>query len=699
MTARSEIPSVVCAENVAVLSVLHTVPVPLSTNVIDSSLVEKGNASSYSLSIEQERHLVGALSFLAGVSDNPNDVAAVCIQEIGNTSTTKSLQLLIAVNKATANDNNSVVQELKRGYTGVLSLLAEIGTGHDVSVLGDIKDRVLLAIVKMCKQRILCRLRLVPSQKMCPGGQKQRQPFKDLLSDLIKSLKRQLGLQMSTDEQGKQASYHRVTEQLRGVMGLFTDFAGHQVISEIKALVVGISELRQVPGLQEAILAIPCADVCQSSKDNFINIVTKIARYREIAHLLCHMAARVDLLLIRRWTVVHAELPPGAFHKPAIPETKPDLASIMAAACGRHHSWPSSEFNAILGYLEKDRFPKPDDESLTKTFQRQARNSRVKGRVHAEIQLIAYCELRRKLLAQSEAETMPRVIRSNKATCYLCNLFITECFPKTYFTSRSHGRLYPAWRLPQCFNADVPKRFNAILAQQIKESVSTLQRRKTKTNYLQPAESELTLLPLLQVEEEEEVNAGDDGDTIRPAEQEDAKKEEIIKTVVPVSQITLEEAMEADILAASHTLSDLAAISLTIKAAPEMLADSPMPPCASWADEGRLRRSIEDLLSNSRVKVNDSTTSHFYRVGDLELQVEYDRQDDKRALSFVAEQLSPKEVKRLRMDQLLSTIDVGRLPAGSDTKGLSVDGQGCLYLAVDEGVFCVSLMFDTSAAT
>ena len=690
MTARSTIPSVVCAENVAVLSVLHTVPLPLSTNAIDLGLVEKSNTSSHTLSIEQERHLVGALSFLAGISDSPNDVAAVCIQETGRTPAAKSLQLLIAVNKATANDNNSVAWELKRGFEGVLLLLAEIGPGHDASALGDIQDRMLLAVVQMCKQRILCRLRLVPSQKQGPGAQKQRQPFKDLLSDVVRSLRRQSGPPTSTGGQEEQAPYRRIIEKLRSVMGLFADFAGHQVLSEIKALVVGIYELRHVPGLHEAIAAIPCADVCPSSRDNFINIVTKVARYREVVHLLCHMATQEDLRLVQRWTVVHAELPPDAFQKPVVPETKSDLAAIMAAACGRRHPWPPSELRAMLGYLDKDRPARPENESLLDTFQRQARNSRVKGRVHAEIQLIAYCELRRTLLARSQgnAETMPRVIRSHKAACYLCNLFITACFPKTYFTSRSHGRLYPAWRLPQCFSADVPARFNTVLAEQIKGSVGTLQRRKTKTNYGQPAESELTLLPLLQEMDDDDGGDGDGGD-IQPGQEN--TQQETSETAVAN---TPGEAAKTDTPATGYTLADLASISLSLKAAPEVWADSPMSPRAS---EGRLRRPV-DSLPGSRVEVSDSTTSHFYRVGDLELQVEYDRQDDKSSLSFVAEQLSKTDVRRLGVDQLLRTTDVGRLPPGRAVSGLSVDGQGCVYMAVDGGVYRVSLAFSTPAA-
>ena len=76
-------------------------------------------------------------------------------------------------------------------------------------------------------------------------------------------------------------------------------------------------------------------------------------------------------------------------------------------------------------------------------------NSRMNSsnhRVHAEVQLIYFYE--------SHPEIhRPRVISSNKDACFLCNLFID--LHGAFFTSFTHGMIYPAWGLPALDQADV----------------------------------------------------------------------------------------------------------------------------------------------------------------------------------------------------------------------------------------------------
>jgi hypothetical protein len=62
-----------------------------------------------------------------------------------------------------------------------------------------------------------------------------------------------------------------------------------------------------------------------------------------------------------------------------------------------------------------------------------------KVEIHAEIQLLFYCELK-------ASELPPRVICSSKDACFLCNALIFT--HGNMHTPRSHGRLYPGWRLP-----------------------------------------------------------------------------------------------------------------------------------------------------------------------------------------------------------------------------------------------------------
>ncbi|KAF5703078.1 hypothetical protein FMUND_13192 [Fusarium mundagurra] len=60
-------------------------------------------------------------------------------------------------------------------------------------------------------------------------------------------------------------------------------------------------------------------------------------------------------------------------------------------------------------------------------------------KIHAEIQLMWHLE-------RHPSSKPPRVIASNKDACFLCNAFIS--FHGKYMIPKTHGRIYPGWRLP-----------------------------------------------------------------------------------------------------------------------------------------------------------------------------------------------------------------------------------------------------------
>ncbi|KAI9730072.1 MAG: hypothetical protein M1834_006064 [Cirrosporium novae-zelandiae] len=62
-----------------------------------------------------------------------------------------------------------------------------------------------------------------------------------------------------------------------------------------------------------------------------------------------------------------------------------------------------------------------------------------KRHVHAEIQLVTYMELH-------PSYPRPRIIGCNKASCFLCDAFITA--HKQYYVSATHGKLYHQWAIP-----------------------------------------------------------------------------------------------------------------------------------------------------------------------------------------------------------------------------------------------------------
>lgn len=88
-------------------------------------------------------------------------------------------------------------------------------------------------------------------------------------------------------------------------------------------------------------------------------------------------------------------------------------------------------------------------------------NDFVKCRIHAEIQLLVYLDQRE----QSEF-VRPRVIGVNKAACYLCNLFFLT--HGKYFITKTHGRLYEQWTLPDL------KTFHELQRRQYRRIIATM---------------------------------------------------------------------------------------------------------------------------------------------------------------------------------------------------------------------------------
>ncbi|KAF2844132.1 hypothetical protein T440DRAFT_559783 [Plenodomus tracheiphilus IPT5] len=120
----------------------------------------------------------------------------------------------------------------------------------------------------------------------------------------------------------------------------------------------------------------------------------------------------------------------------------------------------------------------------------QTRRTLSEAKIHAEVQLVYYCEL-------NPSQPPPRIIASSKDACYLCNAFIS--MHGKMHTSRTHGRLYPGWRLPIVPNlVQLEQRFDEVLAAQIRASVATLVSRGRKTVHSDPNES--TLLSLVHSE-------------------------------------------------------------------------------------------------------------------------------------------------------------------------------------------------------
>lgn len=129
MAGLSDIPTITSAENIALLSLLHSVsnsglvqsvPAPPLSNTI--SHLPSGQ-KDYILSFERERSLVGILAFLAQTEDDPNHIPAVCIEQALEPG---GLNVLLAVNKNKWSDGDTILHDLKQHFDGLFSVLSTL---------------------------------------------------------------------------------------------------------------------------------------------------------------------------------------------------------------------------------------------------------------------------------------------------------------------------------------------------------------------------------------------------------------------------------------------------------------------------------------------------------------------------------------------------------------------------------------------
>jgi hypothetical protein len=119
----SNTPGVVCAENISLLYLLHTVPTLPSRNVVAEV---PHREQVYVLSFVQESRLVAALAFLANVKEDVNHIPALCIQQ---SAKLPSFSVLMTVNRSKWNDGSQACQSLKEGFERIFALLAQSQQG------------------------------------------------------------------------------------------------------------------------------------------------------------------------------------------------------------------------------------------------------------------------------------------------------------------------------------------------------------------------------------------------------------------------------------------------------------------------------------------------------------------------------------------------------------------------------------------
>ncbi|KAF9888245.1 hypothetical protein FE257_008814 [Aspergillus nanangensis] len=463
-----DIPAISCAENIALLSLLHSASSTTPLQIIPTAPSSKApnhssSASKYELPFYKERSLVGTLSFLAQTEEDPNHIPAICVEQ-----DTDTLNVLIAINKSKWSDGDSILHTLEERFDMIFAILKNV-LEQDSSVV----EKALFAnIVDMCSLRILYRLGLRASRN---HPRKSKRPIKGILQNVMKCA-RMVAAECASEPLRATAILFR--DKAREVTSLIDSWQGHQTTARLGDLVRGINNLQQVNQLSDLLNEIPAPELQNDAKKSLLNAIGKVSRYAEAPRILRRIAKR--FCVARNMKAIPVKLPRDAFCNPFTGTYAPKIESSVARIDHQSSDWKTlNRVYHLLGYSEA--------QSAT-LFSGQVHRTLQEAKIHAEIQLIIHCELQRPIL-------FPRVVCSSKDACFLCSTFIS--LHKQIHTPRCHGRLYPGWRLPSLPQVqELEKRFNKALEDSIKESLSMLFVRQRKTTYPCPNESTLLTIPI-----------------------------------------------------------------------------------------------------------------------------------------------------------------------------------------------------------
>ncbi|KAK8025079.1 hypothetical protein PG990_002902 [Apiospora arundinis] len=618
-----------CAESIAYLHMLHPIPAQPQPNCM-SNLPKL--REGYTLLLEQERNLAGVLAFLSRIRNNNNYIPAVCIKESRKPS---SLDVLIAVNKGRTDDGNDMLRELEDGFGRLFEILARV---HETNA-AQVEREAFSLIVSLCSARILYRLRFKKSSS--------KTPIKKVLQDVLSSLQA-LGLS---------SRYPLIVKKVKDVVKLIDAYSKHQTQDELEALIESIRCLQKLPDVSSVLGEIPNRLMAPSSKTSLLSIIRKVARYRNSASFLFHLANECSL--VRRMKVVQVQLGPGAFRRAPVEHLQPTLASKLSPTMSENAKpYPLQNTCRLLGTTVSN---------ADLIYAEQTRKTLEEGKVHAEIQLIFYCE-------EGKYEFPPRVVCSSKDACFLCNTFISM-YGKMH-TPRSHGKLYPGWRLPQMGSTGLHSEFVAHLDSLIRDSLNTLVSRGTKTVYVDPNESTLLTLP---------------ASTLTLCSQgvsHEATVKRTSKRGDPISTLKSCEIPSSE----PHSNGKLATVTeeterstSCVVSQEEILDDdgSPISPLSqlvfNMAIEGNSHNSCEIRLPEI-VKANQ--TSPFYSDGVLEVLVEYSTRtttpsDQSKKLPFRVEWIDEEEAKEVRESQAQPIVDAESMEGEIS---LSLDDHNSVFI-------------------
>ncbi|KAG9255637.1 uncharacterized protein F5Z01DRAFT_635263 [Emericellopsis atlantica] len=434
-----------CADSISFLYVLHPVPQQPFAHALDEPM--KQGPEDYVLPFKKERDLASTLAFLSSLKTDPNRIPALSVRE---NQKKMQLEVMVAANSQKPGDSLRTLEFIKEGLDRILGAVSQSIKGQSMRKSNNESD------LNTARERLRFNQQ-----------RNQRQPLKPLLQNVAKLL-------------GQSTEF---VSRAKRLIAAIDAWERHQVERRLQNVVEHVYALSQLENLAILIRTIPNRDLDPCSKENLINIVRKVARYKDSAGLLHRTASRFPIA--RKSSVTTVTLPNQAYQRIDASIASPNLASTLTRIRGGNAKVASK--NAKATVRQMCRLLGTTEEEANAEFTAKRKQILDKAKIHAEVQLVYHLEV-------ANVRPRPRVICSSKDACYLCNLFIAA--HGKFHTPKCHGRLYPGWKLPLWPPSLVDTReFITRVESQVQDSIGLMLARQNRTVYQYPNES--TVLTIL----------------------------------------------------------------------------------------------------------------------------------------------------------------------------------------------------------
>lgn len=224
----------------------------------------------------------------------------------------------------------------------------------------------------------------------------------------------------------------------RQLIARIDEYKKHQTVQRLVPIIESAKTLSRTPNFEERVDKIHNKILDPGQRKKICCTLLKVAQYRDTARILYRTAKKFKAA--RNMEVIAVEPPPETFSFATC--TNIDLKSALTRiqALPKH----DKDYHRLTKIIKSQRSSAKSIDAQD-YFAEWCEKSQVAGKVHSEVQLIAYYE-------QHRLRPPPRVICASKKACFLCDALI-KLHGKVY-TPTCHGRLYPGWKLPRHLGLD-----------------------------------------------------------------------------------------------------------------------------------------------------------------------------------------------------------------------------------------------------